>query len=145
MTNLNYSIIVPTCNRQTDLARLIDSILKQTLLPAEVIIIDQSDSDDTKKYIDSLPNQALSNIKREYICLVINSIAGQSQIERDSGGSVINHWKPSQVQETLIPVLPDKIQEKIELLCLESHSARRTAKGLLEEAKGKVEEMIEKE
>ena len=88
--------------------------------------------------------QALSNIKREYICLVINSIVGQSQIERDSGGSVINHWKPSQVQETLIPVLPDKIQEKIELLCLESQSARRTAKGLLEEAKRKVEEMIEK-
>lgn len=88
--------------------------------------------------------QALSNIKREYICLVINSLVGQSQIERDSGGSVINHWKPSQVQKTLIPMLSDKIQEKIELLCLESHSARRQAKELLEEAKRKVEEMIEK-
>jgi len=88
--------------------------------------------------------QALSNIKREYICLVINSIVGQSQSERDSGGSVINHWKPSQVQNTLIPLLPDKIQERIESLCLESHSARRQAKGLLEEAKRKVEEMIEK-
>lgn len=68
MTNLNYSIIVPTCNRKTDLARLIDSILKQTLLPAEVIIIDQSDSDDTKKYVDSLANQGLSNINFIYIC-----------------------------------------------------------------------------
>ena len=64
---MNYSIIVPTCNRQTDLARLIDSILKQTLLPAEVVIIDQSDSDDTKKYVDSLANQALSNIIFIYI------------------------------------------------------------------------------
>jgi hypothetical protein len=69
---------------------------------------------------------------------------GQSQIERDSGGSVINHWKPSQVQKTLIPILPDKIQEKIELLCLKSHSARRQAKEFLEQAKRKVEEMIEK-
>ncbi|MBI5748968.1 MAG: restriction endonuclease subunit S [Nitrospinae bacterium] len=89
--------------------------------------------------------QALSDIKREYICLVINSIVGQSQIERDSGGSVINHWKPNQVQRTLIPILPDKIQEKIENLCLESHSSRRQAKELLEKAKRKVEEMIEKE
>lgn len=89
--------------------------------------------------------QALSNIKKEYICLVINSIVGQSQIKRDSGGSVINHWKPSQVQKTLIPILPDKIQEKIELLCLESHFARRRAKELLENAKRKVEEMIEKD
>ncbi len=88
--------------------------------------------------------QALSDIKREYICLVINSIVGQPQIERDSGGSVINHWKPSQVKNTLIPLLPDKIQERIESLCLESHSARRQAKELLEEAKRKIEEMIEK-
>ena len=88
--------------------------------------------------------QALTDIKKEYICLVINSLVGQSQIERDSGGSVIKHWKPSQVQKTLIPILPDKIQEKIELLCLESHSVRRQAKGLLEEAKKKVEDMIEK-
>lgn len=88
--------------------------------------------------------QSLSDIKKEYVCLMINSIVGQSQIERDSGGSVINHWKPSQVRNTLIPMLPDKIQEKIESLCLESHSARRQAKRLLEEAKLKVEEMIEK-
>lgn len=89
--------------------------------------------------------QALSNIKKEYICLVINSIVGQSQIKRDSGGSVINHWKPSSVRKTLIPILPDKIQEKIENLCLESHSARSRTKWLLEEAKRKVEEMIEKD
>ena len=67
MISINYSIIIPTCNRQKDLARLIDSILKQTLLSAEVIIIDQSDSDDTKKYIDILANQALSNINFIYI------------------------------------------------------------------------------
>lgn len=88
--------------------------------------------------------QPLSEIKKEYICLVINSLVGQSQIERDSGGSVIYHWKPDQVKKTLIPILPDTIQEKIESLCVESFFARRRAKALLEEAKKKVEEMIEK-
>lgn len=88
--------------------------------------------------------QALSDIKKEYFCLVINSLAGQSQIERDSGGSIIYHWKPDQIKQTLIPMLSDKIQEKIEKLCLEAHTARRQAKGLLEEAKREVDEMIEK-
>ncbi|OGH06240.1 MAG: hypothetical protein A2W22_05545 [Candidatus Levybacteria bacterium RBG_16_35_11] len=88
--------------------------------------------------------QPLYDIKKEYVCLVINSIIGQSQIERDAGGSVISHWKPSQVRHTLIPMLPDKIQNEIESLCLESHDARYQAKRLLEEAKRKVEEMIEK-
>jgi len=60
MTHMNYSIIVPTCNRKKDLDTLINSILKQTLLPAEIIIIDQSDNnDDTKKYIENCKNQLL--------------------------------------------------------------------------------------
>lgn len=66
---MNYSVIVATCNRQKDLAMTIDSILTQTLLPAEVIIIDQSDSDDTKKYIESCRNQLLTkfyNINLKY-------------------------------------------------------------------------------
>ncbi|MBA4348631.1 MAG: hypothetical protein C0415_01385 [Thermodesulfovibrio sp.] len=88
--------------------------------------------------------QALLDINKEYICLVVNSLIGQAQIERDSGGSVINHWKPAQVKNTLIPLLSDKIQNEIEALCLESFSARRRAKELLKEAKLKVEEMIEK-
>lgn len=88
--------------------------------------------------------QALSNIRKEYVCLAINSLVLQSQIEREAGGSIISHWKPSAVKKTLIPMLPDKIQDKIELLCIESHSARREANELLEDAKRKVEEMIEK-
>ena len=88
--------------------------------------------------------QALADTNKEYVCLVINSLVGQSQIERDSGGSVISHWKPAQIKNTLIPFLSPKVQEEIEHLCTESFFARRLAKKLLEEAKRKVEEMIEK-
>ena len=72
--------------------------------------------------------QALSNINKEYVCLVINSLVGQSQMERDSGGSVISHWKPAQIKNTLIPFLSPKVQEEIEHLCTESFFARRLAK-----------------
>lgn len=57
---MNYSVIVATCNRQKDLGNLIDSVLKQTVLPKEVIIIDQSDHDDTKKYLESCKSQLIT-------------------------------------------------------------------------------------
>ncbi|MFH1582959.1 MAG: restriction endonuclease subunit S, partial [Candidatus Falkowbacteria bacterium] len=83
------------------------------------------------------------NIDAEYLTLCLNSIIGKMQAERDSGGSVIAHWKPEQIKNIIIPILPKKIQQKISDLVLQSHEARKKAKELLEEAKLKVEEMIE--
>ena len=84
------------------------------------------------------------NVESEYLALVINSIVGQSQVERDAGGSIIAHWKPDQVKEMQIPILSKTIQQKIADLVRQSHEARKKAKQLLEEAKRKVEELIEK-
>ena len=84
------------------------------------------------------------NIEPEYLALVINSVIGQLQVERDAGGSIIMHWKLDQVKEMQIPILPKPIQEKIAELVRKSHEARKKAKELLEEAKHKVEELIEK-
>ncbi|MFA6306245.1 MAG: restriction endonuclease subunit S [Patescibacteria group bacterium] len=83
------------------------------------------------------------NINAEYLTLCLNSVIGKMQAERDSGGSVIAHWKPEQIKNMLIPILPKEIQEKIADLVRQSHEARKKAKELLEEAKLKVEEMIE--
>lgn len=82
-------------------------------------------------------------IETEYLTLVINSIIGQTQVERDAGGSIIAHWKPDQVKQFLVPILPKQTQQKISELVKQSHEARKKAKELLEEAKRKVEEMIE--
>lgn len=79
----------------------------------------------------------------EYLALVLNSIVGQAQAKRDAGGSIIAHWKPEQIKNVVIPILPISIQEKIADLVVKSHKARKKAKELLEEAKLKVEEMIE--
>ncbi|MFH7836324.1 MAG: restriction endonuclease subunit S [Candidatus Aenigmatarchaeota archaeon] len=87
----------------------------------------------------------VKNIDPEYLCLCINSIIGKSQIERDGGGSIITHWKPNQIKNLLIPILPLKTQQKLAELVQESEKARRKAKQLLEEAKKKVEEEIEKQ
>ncbi len=80
----------------------------------------------------------------EYLALCINSLVGQMQAQRDAGGSIIAHWKPEQVKKLLIPVLSKTVQQKIAGLVRQSHEARKKSKALLEEAKRKVEEMIEK-
>ena len=83
-------------------------------------------------------------INPEYLTLVLNSIIGQLQAERDAGGSIIAHWKPEQIKNLIVPILPILTQNKIADLLLQSYQSRKKAAELLEEAKLKVEEMIEK-
>lgn len=83
-------------------------------------------------------------INSEYLTLVLNSIVGRLQAERDAGGSIIAHWKPEQIKNLIVPILPIPTQNKIAELLLRSYQARKKAVELLEEAKLKVEEMIEK-
>lgn len=83
-------------------------------------------------------------VEAEYLALCLNSQIGQMQAERDAGGSVIAHWKPQQIKNVLIPILPKEIQKKITELVIQSYEARKKSKELLEEAKRKVEEFIEK-
>ena len=78
-----------------------------------------------------------------YLELVLNSIFVQLQMEQDSGGSVIKHWKPSSVRKTLIPRLTSSKEREIAILVQQSHTARREAKSLLEKAKRAVEIAIE--
>jgi len=82
-------------------------------------------------------------VENEYLALYLNSVIGQMQAERDGGGSIITHWKPEQVKNVLIRILPKSTQQKIADLVQKSHEARKKAKQLLEEAKQKVEKIIE--
>lgn len=83
-------------------------------------------------------------VEAEYLALCLNSVIGQMQAERDAGGSVIAHWKLEQIKNVLIPILPIETQKKISELVIAAHEARKKSKELLEQAKRKVEEMIEK-
>ena len=81
----------------------------------------------------------------EYLTLALNSVIVQKQIERDAGGSIINHWRPDQVKATLIPVLKENKQKEIKELIEKSFSDRKLSKSLLEIAKQGVEMAIEKD
>lgn len=79
----------------------------------------------------------------DYLTLVLNSLTVKMQAERDAGGSIIQHWKPSEIEKVVIPWLPIDKQEKISHKIQESFSLRKESKELLERAKQAVEIAIE--
>lgn len=84
-----------------------------------------------------------TDILPDYLTLVLNSFIVKMQAEKDAGGSIIQHWKKSEIEHVLIPILPLKTQEKISGLLRESENLRTMSKALLQEAVQKVEAAIE--
>jgi type I restriction enzyme S subunit len=80
----------------------------------------------------------------EYLTLVLNSVVVGKQIERDIGGSVINHWLVDQVKGALIPILPEAVQKDISDKIADSFLKREQSKKLLDFAKRGVEMAIER-
>lgn len=81
----------------------------------------------------------------EFLLITLNSLIVKEQINRDVGGSVILHWKPKQVADTLIPVFERNKQEWIKEKIIESTNLRQKSKTLLETAKSAVEMAIEQD
>lgn len=79
----------------------------------------------------------------DYLTLVLNSPIVKMQAERDAGGSIIQHWKPSEIEQVIIPILPPNIQQKLSEQLSKSFELRREAEALLVEAKAMVERAIE--
>jgi len=84
-------------------------------------------------------------INNEYLTLILNSMLTKEQVNRDVGGSVILHWRPDQIKETVIPILPEEKQTQIQQKVTESFTLRKQSKHLLECAKRAVEMAIEQD
>jgi restriction endonuclease S subunit len=80
----------------------------------------------------------------EYLALALNSKAVQQQAERDSGGSIILHWRMDEIEKVVLPIVDIKIQQKIATLIKKSFALRAESERLLDEAKEMVEREIEK-
>ena len=83
-----------------------------------------------------------NDIPPHYLELALDSLLVQMQIQQDAGGSVIKHWKPSEVRKTLIPRLSPAREVEIAGLVQQSHAARREAKVILEKAMRAVETAV---
>ena len=77
--------------------------------------------------------------------MIFNYVICQMQVKKLSGGAIIAHLKPSDFEKFRIPLIKPGIQKQIADKVQESHRLQKESKNLLEEAKRKVEEEIEKE
>lgn len=80
----------------------------------------------------------------DYLTLVLNSKIVKMQSERDANGAIIQHWKPSEIEQVIIPKLPKSIQDEISSKIQKSFALKAESKRLLEQAKLMVEQEIEK-
>ena len=79
----------------------------------------------------------------DYLTLVLNSPAVQLQAERAASGAVIQHWKPSEIQQVIIPILDMSEQQKLSQMVQQSFFLRRQSEQFLDYAKRAVELAIE--
>lgn len=81
----------------------------------------------------------------DYLTLVLNSKLTQMQAERDAGGSIIQHWRPDEIKQVLIPVLPIDTQKELAKQIKQSFKLRQESTKLIDIAKQAVEIAIEQD
>lgn len=81
----------------------------------------------------------------EVLLVIAKSLVLQMQLKKHCSGTILMAVPNDSLKNILIPVLPKVTQQKIAALVRKSYEAKKKSKELLEEAKIKVEMMIEKE
>jgi restriction endonuclease S subunit len=79
----------------------------------------------------------------EYLTLALNSTLIKMQSERDAGGSIILHWRISEIENVIVPIVDIAIQTKIAELIQQSFTLKSQSEALLTTAKRAVELAIE--
>ena len=82
-------------------------------------------------------------ILSEVLLVLAKSVVFQWQLEKRCAGTILTAVPKESIKDISVPILSKPIQQKIADLVKKSHEARKRAKQLLEEAKRKVEELIE--
>ncbi|RLD39893.1 MAG: restriction endonuclease subunit S, partial [Bacteroidetes bacterium] len=74
----------------------------------------------TKRAILHLNIKDEKRVIPEYLTLALNTKVVQMQAERDAGGSIILHWRSSEIENVVVPIIDYKKQEQIEKLIEQS-------------------------
>lgn len=92
---------------------------------------------------DMLRLRASANINPHYLLLVLDHHLGQVQFNRWITGSTNGHLAPRDVGRVLVPRLSPDLEDQISSLVVKSLEKRKTSEQLLEQAKSRVEQLIE--
>lgn len=76
---IEISVVIPCYNSIDTIKRALDSILNQTLLPLEVILVDDCGQDDLSGFIESIKHNYLSSFDLKLISAEVNGGAGSAR------------------------------------------------------------------
>lgn len=79
----------------------------------------------------------------DYLSLIINSVVVRMQAEQNSSGAIIQHWKPSEIRDVIIPILPMEKQIVISQEVINSFKLRSESKTIIEASKHAIELALE--
>ena len=65
MSNILFSLIVPTYNRESFIVKTIQSVLSQTYLNFELIIVDDGSTDNTEQVIGKIRDKRIKYYKKK--------------------------------------------------------------------------------
>jgi len=82
-------------------------------------------------------------VPQEYLALAINSILCRMQVEQNASGALILHWKLPLIKKLRVPLCDQDVMKRIATLVKESKKQHYKSVALLEEAKARVEQLIE--
>jgi len=92
---------------------------------------------------DMLRLRANGSVSPHYLLLTLDNHLGQVQFNRWITGSTNGHLSPRDVGKVLVPRLAPETEEQIAALVAESLEKRQESEQLLEQAKSRVEQLIE--
>jgi len=84
-----------------------------------------------------------STYSPEYLLILLRSPVVTDQLKQQATGGILSAVPDGNLRHMVIPVLPVSLQQQITDLVQESHSSFRESQSLLEQAKKRVEELIE--
>lgn len=80
-----------------------------------------------------------------YVLVLLRSTAVRMQLEREATGAILSAVPRRSLERVIVPSIPAAARESIAARVAEAHSAYRDAERLLDEAKRRVEQMLEQE
>lgn len=86
--------------------------------------------------------EAYDNSNYGYIYALMTSKYGRSQLNKNASGSVVRYIEAPGIKETLVPILPESVQQRIHNLIVETTSLRVEANKLLKKAQEAIVEKI---
>ena len=83
------------------------------------------------------------NISSEFLLVLVRSVFVRMQLQQQATGGILSAVPDQRLRHVIVPKIPKALQAEITSLVRQAHKARKESKRLLEQAKHRVEALIE--